>query len=179
MEPLEITNTGFANCFGCSKTNMHGLQLRIWYTDDGCFSKCAIPDHFCGFEGVVHGGIIASLLDELAAWTIISHMYQTGITLEVNIRYLKAVLAGTEIIVKGKIIHNDGKNATIYSSIHSEDGSLLAECESKWLLPSNSTLAKVIGVEESKVEEMMKRIEEMMKQTLEPIKRLFIEKTDV
>ncbi|MHA2295591.1 MAG: PaaI family thioesterase [Candidatus Hodarchaeales archaeon] len=172
LEPFLASNQGFNDCFGCSQTNENGLHLRIWVSEEGCYTRCVIPGHFSGFKGVIHGGIIATLLDEVAAWTIMTQFFQMGLTLEVRVKYLKPVPTDTEIVVKGAITKRDGKKVKVHSAIYSLEGNILSECESKWLLPNNATLAKVIGVEETVVERIMK-------ETIDPIQQYMTENTQV
>jgi hypothetical protein len=80
LNQREIPNYWQGHCFGCSQTNTHGLQLRFWLSGEGCFTRCTIPERLCGWDGLVHGGIVAALLDEVAAWTIIARLGRLGIT---------------------------------------------------------------------------------------------------
>ena len=155
MNEREIPNYWQGNCFGCSRTNTHGLQLRFWLSEHGCFTKCTIPDSLCGLDGLVHGGIIALLLDELAQWTMIGRLGRMGLTREISVRYLKPVLTNTEIIVEAQIISQDDKEVVLRSTIHTIDHVLLAEGESKWLLASLSTIAKISNVDESTLKEFL------------------------
>ncbi len=155
----EIPKVNFSNCFGCSPSNSHGLKLRFWLSDKGCIkSRCVIPSHFCGFDGLAHGGIIATLLDEIAAWTNFVHLQRIGVTLEASIHYFKPVPTDTEILIEGNLIQNDEKKSIINSTIHSSEGTLLAEAKSTWLLPSSSTIAKMTGVDESEIQKMIEKM---------------------
>jgi uncharacterized protein (TIGR00369 family) len=156
-EDREIPNYWQGNCFVCSRNNTQGLQLRFWLSEKGCFTKCTIPEHLCGFDGLVHGGIVATLLDEIGAWTIISHLGRFGITREISIRYLKPVLTKTEIIVEGEIISHDERDAVLHATIHSADGTLLAEGESKWIFPKLSTIASITEIDESMLQQFLAR----------------------
>jgi uncharacterized protein (TIGR00369 family) len=106
-------------------------------------------------DGLVHGGIIALLLDELAQWTMIGRLGRMGLTREISVRYLKPVLTNTEIIVEAQIVTQDDKEVVLRSTIHSIDGVLLAEGESKWLLASLSTIAKLSNVDELPLQEFL------------------------
>lgn len=160
MPHLEIPNTWDFNCFGCSPTNDFGLQLRFYLSDEykGCFAECTIPDHFCGFASFIHGGIIAALLDEVAAWAIISQLLCVGITREITTKYLSPVRANEKIRVEGKIVNYDEKAAVVRSRIISDDGVLLAEADSTWSLPSVSTLAKLAGMDEEHLAKIFERV---------------------
>lgn len=143
----KLPQNDFHNCFGCSQNNLRGLKLRFWYTADSCLSYYSIPSEFCGFGGIAHGGIIATLLDEVAAWTIITHLFKVGITLNSSIKYLKPIHTDVEIIIEGKIVKNDEKSAKVLTTISSTTGTVLAKAESNWLIPTYSTIAKIMGVD--------------------------------
>ena len=153
----ELPRNDFHNCFGCSQNNQHGLKLRFWYIPDGCRSYYTIPSEYSGFSGIAHGGIIATMLDEVAAWTIIVHYLRPGITQNMSIRYLKPVKTCTEILIEGKIIENNEKSSKILSIISSKEGKVLAEAESNWLIPSYSTISKIMGVDKETIEEEMNK----------------------
>ena len=156
MTAFVLPAQGFYDCFGCSPNNERGLKLKIWYSDEGCFAHYKIPVNLCGFPGVAHGGIIASLLDEIAAWTIITQLFRVGVTLELTIRYLKLVPTNEEIIIKGRILEENGRNVSVKISLYSANGStLLAEANSKWLLPKYSTIARTLEIDESYFEKTM------------------------
>ena len=165
-QKIEIPNSWEFNCFGCSPTNVHGLQLRFYLSNKGCFAEYAVPDYFCGFNQFVHGGIIASMLDEVAAWSIISYLFRVGITREITTKFLNPVLANTLIRVEGEIISSDKKSAVVQSRIISKEGLLLAKAESKWSLPSVSTLAKIAGIKEEELAQLFQRV-------IQPIQQLY------
>ena len=151
----EIQGRWPGSCFGCSPTNPHGLQLRFRRVEQGCATRCAIPDKLCGFDGLVHGGIIATLLDEAAAWALIAHLGRLGLTREMTTRYFKPVPTNTDIVVEGRILSHDTHNAVIRSSIHAADGTLLAEAESKWAFAKLSRIASIAGVEEKILQQFL------------------------
>ncbi len=155
MSEREIPNYWPGYCFGCSTTNPHGLHLRFWYSKQGCFTKCTIPNYLCGIDGIVHGGILALLLDEVAEWTIIVYLGRFGMTRNISIRYLKPVRTNTEITVESRIISQDDKNAVQLSTIHTADGTLVAESRSEWILPRLSTIASVANVDEAILQEFL------------------------
>jgi len=155
MSEREIINYWNGKCFGCSPTNPHGLKLRLWYSDRGCFTRYVVPDYLCGFDGLVHGGILALLIDEVSEWTVISLLGRFGVTTEMTIRYLNPADICTEITIEGQILNHDDRNGILQTVVHSADGKLLAECRSKWIFPGLSTLAKIGKFEESMLNEFL------------------------
>ena len=151
----EIPNHWKGQCFGCSTANQHGLRLRFYLSENGCYTKCSIPDYLCGVDGVVHGGMIALLLDEVSQWTMIGRMGKMGLTREISVRYLKPVPTGTEVLVEARIAAQDEKSTVLHSAVRSTDNALLAEGESRWMMVDPSVIAKVSKLSESQLREFL------------------------
>ncbi len=150
-------------CFACSQTNPHGLKLRFMHAEQGCIAKFIIPDTMCGFDGMAHGGIISTILDEAAAWALFANPGRFGVTREMTTRYLKAVSTGAELVVEGRVDSCDGRKAVVCSSLRSTDGTLLAEAESRWVLLSTARISALSGVEE---ETLQSFLEDCRRETL-------------
>jgi uncharacterized protein (TIGR00369 family) len=142
-------------CFGCSDANPHGLRLRFRHTELGCITNCAITETYCGFDGLVHGGVIATLLDEAAAWAVIARLGRLGVTREMTTRYLKPVPTAMELVVTGTITSHDERGAIVRSRINAADGTLLAEAESTWAFPRLSRIAALAGVGETTLQQFI------------------------
>jgi uncharacterized protein (TIGR00369 family) len=106
------------NCFGCSPFNEIGLQLEFWENNEELIAYWEPRKSLEGWSNIVHGGIQASLLDELAGWIVLIKQKTAGVTATLNIRYLKpvSVLKG-KITVKGKIDSFDKRHAKITASL--------------------------------------------------------------
>ncbi len=155
MRDQEIPNYWKGQCFGCSTMNSYSLRLRFYLSENGCYTKCSIPDYLCGIDGVVHGGMIALLLDEVSQWTMIARLGKIGLTREISVRFLKAVPTNTEIVVEARIDAQDEKETVLRSTIHSKNNDLLAEGESRWIMVHPSIIAKVSKVSESQLKEFL------------------------
>ncbi|MHA1975908.1 MAG: PaaI family thioesterase [Candidatus Hodarchaeales archaeon] len=141
-----LPKRAFGDCFGCAPHNTKGLKLQFWYTENGCVSYHSIPKEYCGFTGLAHGGIIATLLDEVAAWTIITHLFRIGITIQITVNYLKPIPTEEELVINAEILKHKGKKATVLAKIISKNGLILAEAKSEWLIPSNAFLQETTGI---------------------------------
>jgi uncharacterized protein (TIGR00369 family) len=155
MKDKEIPNYWKGECFGCSTVNRYGLRLRFYLSENGCYTKCSIPDHLCGIDGVVHGGMTALLLDEVSQWTMIARLGKMGLTREISVRYLKPVPTNTEIVVEAKIEIQNEKDTVLHATVRSNDNELLAEGESKWMMVNPSVIAKISKVDESLIKEFL------------------------
>ncbi|MBY9005123.1 MAG: PaaI family thioesterase [Candidatus Lokiarchaeota archaeon] len=152
-----INNTWLGNCFACSSTNHRGLNMKFFYDKEGISSYINLHKDFCGFEGIAHGGIIATILDEIGAWTIFALLKKIAVTQESNIKFLKPVFTNHMLKVEGRITEEHNSNITTYSIIKDGKDNILAECENKWLLVSAEILAKMSNININRINEMINR----------------------
>ncbi|MDD2563121.1 MAG: PaaI family thioesterase [Salinivirgaceae bacterium] len=107
------------NCFGCSEQNKIGLQMKFMETPEGVISKWKPDKRFEGYFNILHGGIQATMVDEISSWVINMKLDTAGVTSKMEVEYLKPVnIENNEITIQG-IIEKVGKrevviNATIY-----------------------------------------------------------------
>jgi acyl-coenzyme A thioesterase PaaI-like protein len=85
----ELTFPDDGGCFGCSPTNPVGLRLAFRRRDDGVAATHTIADHFHGAPGVAHGGIVATLLDEVSCAAVFFLRGRWVVTGELAVRYLR------------------------------------------------------------------------------------------
>ncbi|MFX1258267.1 MAG: PaaI family thioesterase [Promethearchaeota archaeon] len=150
----EMPNYWSGNFFGFSPKNRYGLQLKVYLFDKGCFTYTTIPDHFCGFDGIVHGGILAAIMDEIAAWTLKVYLKKVCLTQEVKVKFYKPVQANTPVIVEGKVKELGEFEVKTITYIKNTDGIILAECENSWKISDFQTLAKITGKDVTSIKEM-------------------------
>jgi uncharacterized protein (TIGR00369 family) len=81
------------NCFGCSPGNAMGLQMTFTEEGDEIVSTWFPKGHLLGYRNVLHGGIQATLMDEIASWTVYVKLRRAGVTSGMNVRYFKPVYA--------------------------------------------------------------------------------------
>jgi uncharacterized protein (TIGR00369 family) len=97
---------------------------------------------------LVHGGIIATILDEASCWAIFAHLGRLGVTQTMNTKYHKPVRTETELTIRARIAEHDARRAVVLASINDAEGTVLAESESVWAFPRLSRIAALAGVEE-------------------------------
>lgn len=98
------------NCFGCGQLNLHGLRLQL-HPDTTSNGVCTTfrPDvRFEGYGGMIHGGIIATVLDEVMAWSLY-RIGAWGVTADMQIRYRKPVRVDEETAARGWIVRERGR----------------------------------------------------------------------
>ena len=93
------------HCFVCGAMNRIGLRVRPTIDAARQSASCslAIPKEFQGWEGIVHGGILATLLDETCAYAargLVEHV----VTAEITVSYKKPVPLATELLVTATVV---------------------------------------------------------------------------
>ena len=119
-------------CFVCGVANPVGLHLKFVETHPGeVTAEVTLPEHFQGYPGIAHGGIIAAMLDETGGRT---HMgsadaVRFSFTIHLDVRYRKNVPVGQPLRLVGKAKERKGRTAKAVSAIYDVDGTLLAEAD--------------------------------------------------
>ena len=89
-------------CFACGTLNTHGLQLELHAGDDRCWVELTLAERFQGWEGIAHGGIICTILDEVMAWALVDHDIW-GVTARMSVEFRKPVPIGRPIRGEGRV----------------------------------------------------------------------------
>ncbi|MFP4300552.1 MAG: PaaI family thioesterase [Spirochaetaceae bacterium] len=79
------------NCFGCNPGNPLGLRMTFFEKEDQVLSFWEPKDEYQGFSGVLHGGIQATLMDELASWFVFVKLRTSGMTEGMRLSYTHPV----------------------------------------------------------------------------------------
>ncbi len=121
------------HCFVCGLENPVGLQLRIYQTGPGEIETTFVaPEHFQGYPGVLHGGIIATILDEISGR---AHMGDPSaprfmFTGKLEVKYRRNAPTGKPLRIVGKAGKDKGRVAEAWAGMYDEEGNLLAEANS-------------------------------------------------
>ena len=86
-EDVEVTFPNDGGCFGCSPTHPSGLNLRFRRRGERVLSRYTIADRFHGAPGVAHGGIVATILDEISCAAVNLVTDRWVMTGELTVRY--------------------------------------------------------------------------------------------
>jgi len=141
VHPVQTQPIGFMNvlphthsCFVCGESNSIGMNLR--FTTDGHTVQTRFKPRaeHVGFKRVVHGGIIATLLDEIMVWACAVRTKRFAYCAELTARFLAPLRPGEETIVTGELVAN--RRDRIFEAkaeIKDSAGKLLATAIGKYL----------------------------------------------
>ncbi len=77
-------------CFGCSKRNPIGLHLSFQMEDGEVRAPFTPEAEHQGWPGFMHGGLVATMLDEAMGWVTMSHGIW-AVTGKINVRYREPI----------------------------------------------------------------------------------------
>ncbi|KIY50837.1 Thioesterase/thiol ester dehydrase-isomerase [Fistulina hepatica ATCC 64428] len=102
----------------------------------------------CGHDGIIHGGLIATLLDESMARNAINNLPEkVAVTAKLTIGYRAPTMADQFIVIKTKLDEVKGRKALISARVEDLNGTLLAEANSVFVQPQ---YAKLLNADELK-----------------------------
>ena len=118
-------------CFVCGRQNPKGLYLAFY--DDGdhtVITHCNLSEDYQGYPGVVHGGIVAAVLDEvIGRVALIGDHHHFRMSVRLQIKYRHPVPTRTDLKAVGRIVRLNGRLGKAVGEIQLPDGSVAAEAE--------------------------------------------------
>ncbi len=88
------------NCFACGELNEIGLHLQLNFEPDSCWTELRLDGRYEGWEGVIHGGILCTILDEIMGWSLIARD-SWGVTARLSIQFRRPAQVGHTIRAEG------------------------------------------------------------------------------
>lgn len=122
------------SCFVCGDANPHGFNLRS--ETDGAVVRAhfTFRAEHVGFKQTVHGGLTATLLDEIMTWACAVQARRFAFCAELNVRYLQPVRPGQPIVASAELLSNRrGRLFEAKAELQSQAGILLATATGKYL----------------------------------------------
>ena len=121
------------NCFACGSLNTGGLQLTLHAGGERCWTELTLPERFEGWQGIAHGGIVCTVLDEVMAWALIDHD-AWGVTARMAVQFRAPVALGRPIRGEGWVTEIRRRlMRTAGRLIDSTTGQVLATAEGLYL----------------------------------------------
>lgn len=113
------------DCFACGEHNPIGLKMKFDWEEEYYVSRISLRKEYESFGGVVHGGMVGLLLDEVIGRSLTSKgTYAVTAKLEVNFKAPTPV--ETELVVRSKLVKHEGRKFTILGEIVLPDGTVSA-----------------------------------------------------
>lgn len=130
---MNNTHSLHENCIICKSNNSHSLGMTYFMADDWLYSNLTTCDKLQGYDGIVHGGVIAAMFDAVMVNYLLHHEI-VALTAEMNIRYKEPLHINQQIQVR----------ATLFShkkSLYFMQGEII--CEQQLMATANAKFIKI------------------------------------
>ena len=138
-----------SNCFGCSPNNVSGLALSMHRLEpsaaDGLVSTFRLPERFESYPGVIHGGIVSTVLDEVMGNVIAVLDHRLCFTITLRVKYLAPLHTHELYRCVARMTRRPDSDDDIYKidgEIHPADRDealAIASATYKWITVSQAT----------------------------------------
>ncbi len=125
-------------CFVCGPDNPIGLHIEFRLDDEVCRAEFVPLENHCGWDGVTHGGILYSALDDVMAnWIFLQGM--RGFTAKCEVRYREELAVGTRVRLEGRVILRRGRLIQLEGlAIRDADDVVVAESAASFMLADSN-----------------------------------------
>lgn len=146
----------YKNCFVCGQGNPAGLGVRFFIEGDKVKAEFVPQEAHMGYRGIVHGGIISALLDEIMGWPLSLENGRVCISVEIRVRFKRPLPLGQRYIVSGEAVDDARRLWEGRGEIRDEQGLLYAAGWGRYLPLSEEETEEVsnyltYGPEEERV----------------------------
>ena len=122
----------YEGCFVCGDKNPDGLRIPFYYDGDRAVADYVASGKFQGYPGVFHGGLVATLLDEIMAKAVLARQ-RYCMTAEMSVRYKQAVPVGEKLQLVGWVTAARGRLLETQGEIRGAGGLVYATATGKYL----------------------------------------------
>jgi uncharacterized protein (TIGR00369 family) len=134
------------SCYVCGVENPLGLRLGFSGDTTAAETRFSFRPEFAGFRDTVHGGALATVLDEVMVWAIGVAAGRFVYCAELTVRYVRPTPTAAEVVARGEVVENK-RNRLFLARGELRDGAgqLLAEATGKYLPVPESVSAAVLA----------------------------------
>jgi uncharacterized protein (TIGR00369 family) len=124
----------YEHCFVCGSANPIGLKLDFHYEAGAARAELKISELYEGYPGVVHGGIISTLLDEVMAKAVINSGL-IAFTAKLTTSFRKPVPSGQPLVLKGWVVEAKSRTLRTAAELTDASGATYASAEAVFVVP--------------------------------------------
>lgn len=119
-------------CFVCGTGNPQGLKLAFHYNEESgqVESEVRFPGHLQGWQGVAHGGLISTVLDEIMIKAAAEKKLKC-VTGEINVKFKKPTLTNKTYLIRGKVVEIKKRLIFTEGFLLDSDGEIMAAAKGK------------------------------------------------
>lgn len=131
IETVKIKQPNSRQCFVCGVDNPCGLKMSFYEVGPGhVVAEYTVSERYQSYPGVVHGGIVAAMLDEaLGRAAMVGDHNHFMLTAKMEVRYRKPAPIGQPLQLHGRLERQRGRLMFARAELRLPDGTLVAEAE--------------------------------------------------
>lgn len=149
---IEIPNMPDSNCFACGPINGKGLGMKFFKNDSIVYCNISIPAYMAGWNSVVHGGILSTLLDETMGWGAIVLLKKYIFTKSMTVNYHKPVLVMDTLRVESEVKERiNEREAVMTARVYNSKSELCVSSTGVFSLMEKDYITKLAIVEEKQI----------------------------
>jgi uncharacterized protein (TIGR00369 family) len=134
------------HCFGCDPDNRAGLRLTFTVEDDTVVSLWEPRAELEGYPGVIHGGIQATLADEIGGWYLHAIKGTAGMTRELQISYHRPALSSDgPFRLEARLVEEAGRDALIEVTLSGASGVVFSTARCRYVVFSEELARKKLS----------------------------------
>lgn len=128
-------DTSTSLCIICGQVNPIGMRLVFHEVEHGVAAGIRVSTEWQGYEAIVHGGIVAGMLDDAMWHAIYQETSRFTVTAELCVRYKRPVTVGQLIWLSGRVDRMNARLIRAEAEIRQDDamGSILATAEGRFM----------------------------------------------
>jgi acyl-CoA thioesterase FadM len=133
-ERIELPHLQGHGCFACGTENPIGLNLKFYKKGEEICTDITLDKVYEGWEGIAHGGIVSTLLDEIMSWAILYSKKVFIVTRSMTVKYIRPIMIGTPLYITGRVL-GDMKFPKIGASaeVRDKEGGLLVRSNGEFV----------------------------------------------
>ncbi|MDZ7699777.1 MAG: PaaI family thioesterase [Deltaproteobacteria bacterium] len=132
------------NCFACGTNNPIGLNLEFYRVGDAVCADFTPGRNHEGWENMIHGGIVSTLLDEVMSWTVITLKKTFLVTRKMDFKYINPVFVDTHLTITGRILEEAAPpKITARGEIRNSENRLLVRGKGEFVMMAPEKLSGV------------------------------------
>lgn len=125
-------------CVVCGHQNPHGLHLTFRVDEKGVIAEWIPGKNWESFQGVIHGGVVSTVLDEAMSKAIIAHGLE-AFTVDLHVRFKQKLRTGETVSARGWVVQQQKRRITAEASICNRSGDEHAHAWGVFLIPPRAS----------------------------------------
>ena len=120
--------------------------MNFYTNDSSVYSQVTVPEHLCGWNQLVHGGVLSTILDEVMSWSAIYLLKRITLTKSMAVDFIKPVYIKSSLKAEGKVLEIAGKHEAVMEGIIYNDEEMICARSTAKLAVFSPAVAKRLGI---------------------------------